>query len=337
MPRNRSMYAAALMAAAFVACSDSTNSPLAPPSDAAARALSQPAAGPNLYVGNSESVAVYGPGQTTPLRVLNRRVKSAFDLKFDASDNLYVADYEKSRIPVIPPGASLPSRVIKRDVGLPLSLAFDQSGRLYVSNVSKSAVDIYAHGTSKVIRTIVQSFSFPQELLIDDSGYLYVSYYYGQNGIHVDAFTNVGKTLEYILEEAGSDPVVIALDAHEHLYTGNRDENTITEYQAHTGTAVRVISNGVSIPTALAFDSRGNLYCACGSAIQVYAPGASSPKRSISKGVDVPEALVLDISGNLYVANDGNSSVTVYAPGATSPSATITDGISYPKSLAFGP
>lgn len=116
------------------------------------------------------------------------------------------------------------------------------------------------------------------------------------------------------------------------------------------GTApVRTLSQGVDLPTAMAFDKVGNLFVANHDGgpsgrgfISVFAPGATTPERKISNGVNVPYSLAFDSKGNLYVANYiralsapklSNGSVTVYKPNADAPFRTIT-GVDHPHQIA---
>jgi|HubBroStandDraft_4_1064222.scaffolds.fasta_scaffold00004_9 sugar lactone lactonase YvrE len=112
---------------------------------------------------------------------------------------------------------------------------------------------------------------------------------------------------------------------------------------------MRTISEGVSNPVHLAFDSSGDLYVANAEAlhgkkwgpatITVYAPGSSSPSETISQGVNAPSAMAFDHEGNLYVIMGGADrkpeSVAVYAPGSTKVLRRITAGLDVPTALAF--
>ena len=140
---------------------------------------------------------------------------------------------------------------------------------------------------------------------------------------------------------------------------GQHDEDVgrVTVYAKGTSFPIRTITDGIAKPSALAFDSAGNLYvlnscslnssdeCVQTPAVTVYAPGGSSPIRTITNGVEGSGGLALDPSGNLYVANAGyrfNSppkpgSITVYSPTSNSPTLTVTKDIQYPTALGIGP
>ena len=92
---------------------------------------------------------------------------------------------------------------------------------------------------------------------------------------------------------------------------------------------------GLNDPSALAFDSSGNLYVANSNngTVSKFAPGSTTPTATLT-GLSNPKALAFDSSGNLYVANSNNDTVSEFAPGSTTPTATLT-GLSDPQALAF--
>ncbi len=76
-------------------------------------------------------------------------------------------------------------------------------------------------------------------------------------------------------------------------------------------------SADVSDPTALAFDSSGNLYVANrgNGTVSKFAPGSTTASATYSAA----GALAFDSSGNLYVANEGNNTVSSSRRGARRP------------------
>jgi hypothetical protein len=79
-------------------------------------------------------------------------------------------------------------------------------------------------------------------------------------------------------------------------------------------------------------------------AVKVFRPRGQRPFRVLRRGVSSPTALAFDSSGNLYVANcpgcwseKGNGSVAEYAPGSDTPLRVLTEGINTPTALAIGP
>lgn len=118
----------------------------------------------------------------------------------------------------------------------------------------------------------------------------------------------------------------------------------ISVFPPGSSTAAYTISLGNYGVGRLAVDSADNLYVQVGigcatSAINVYAPGTTTPAYSIS-GLSnyCIETMTADQAGNVYLANSGSlsggGSVLVYAHGSTTPSYTITNGITNPFVMA---
>ena len=121
-----------------------------------------------------------------------------------------------------------------------------------------------------------------------------------------------------------------------NLYVANFGNNTVTVYAPGAILPLRTISAGISYPSALAFDSLGNLYVInysfspSGGYVTVYAPGSTSVSETISV---YPYSLAIDRHDDLYVGTQ--SSVYVFAPGTASPKQTITQGIDVASGMAF--
>lgn len=123
------------------------------------------------------------------------------------------------------------------------------------------------------------------------------------------------------------------------LFIANNSTNTVTEYAPpYTGAPAVTISNGVSGPTGLAVDARGNLFVSTGSnSVVEYAPPyTGAPTATISSGLSQPFGPAFDQSGNLFVANAGSNSATEYAPPYTgAPAATISNSVNEPFGLTL--
>jgi len=93
-------------------------------------------------------------------------------------------------------------------------------------------------------------------------------------------------------------------------------------------------------PTAVAYDSSGNLYIGIDtdsdSWVDEYPPGSTTVTRHITDGIHHPGSIVADPDGDLYVANIGilAKNVVMYKPGSTSPDLTIND-VRYPLDLVW--
>ncbi|HEY1976935.1 MAG TPA: hypothetical protein VGG89_10340 [Candidatus Baltobacteraceae bacterium] len=270
----------------------------------------------NLDVLGAAGVSVYAAGGLTPLTDLSG-TNDVSAIALDSNGSLYVshegggtANYPGS-IGIYPPGSTSPVRTIAgsstSEIHMPVALAVDATGNLYVGNLADgfrsssdypgNYVTMFTPGSSTPSNVI--GVNAPERLAVDGSGNLFV-------GSAKSYFTSYGPA-------------------------------TIFEYAPGSSKLLRQIA--LSAPTsAFVLDGAGNLYVANEStnAVDVYAPGATTPGRSIVRGVGAPSALLFDPVGNLYVANSSLNTVTMYAPGSSTPSLTIHSGVDAPNALALG-
>lgn len=124
-----------------------------------------------------------------------------------------------------------------------------------------------------------------------------------------------------------------------HLYVANA--HSVSVYSFGKAAPDRVITKGITAPTAMIMDHGGTLYVANvspatgKSTISVYAPGTDRPFRTITHGIDGPSSLALDLLGNLYVANIVGGTVTLYDRTTGKLEQTLSKGLSAPRQLAF--
>ena len=215
------------------------------------------------------TVTVYAPGSTKVLRTIAEGIDQPDAEAFDASGNLYVANYETNSVTVYAPNSTKVLRTIENGVQGPDALAFDGSGDLYVANYPcqfascrnvPSSVTVYAPGSSKVLRTISQGVTSAFALAFDRSGNLYVAN--NANGNVTDYAPGSTKLL-HTIEKGVAVPNALAFDRSDNLYVGNggcgpdscnrSEAPTITVYAARSVKLLHTIKKGVAGPAALAF------------------------------------------------------------------------------------
>jgi sugar lactone lactonase YvrE len=101
-----------------------------------------------------------------------------------------------------------------------------------------------------------------------------------------------------------------------------------------------MITNGVTSPSGLAFDSNGTLYVAnvYQDNVTEYRAGSSDPYQMITRAMKRPEGLAFDGNGKLYVSNVSNSTIVEFAPGSLMPlHRHIRKGLFGPDSVAHYP
>jgi hypothetical protein len=111
---------ACLAVAALAACSGTAGGSAVPAIQAPAYDAAA-ASAPNLYVANfvGNSVSVYAPGKTSPLRTISKGIAGARALAFDAAQNLYVANFSANTVTVYAPRGTAVIRTISQGVYKP--------------------------------------------------------------------------------------------------------------------------------------------------------------------------------------------------------------------------
>lgn len=216
---------------------------------------------------------------------------------------------------------------------------------LYVGNGGQSGSEflVYRLDGTKPLREVTRAWGV-YGMAIDPWGDVYTTDAMPSGGA-ITAYTPRGRSVLLTIYEDAAN--ALAIDSSGNVYDAEPDD--VVVFRPRSRKVLRVIGHPAIDGTAMAFDSKGNLYfagVAGHGAVEVYAPGASQPFRHIRKGVHSPEAVVFDAAGNLYVANcvgcynsrepELAGSVTEYAPGAETPMRTIKTGIDSPVALAVG-
>ncbi|HEY5315212.1 MAG TPA: BACON domain-containing carbohydrate-binding protein, partial [Pirellulales bacterium] len=264
-------------------------------------------------------------------------VANPFALVFDASGNMYVANYYLGTISKFAPGATTASATLTGLIN-PVALAFDAAGDLFVANAtSPGFVSEFASG-STTATAVLSGLSNPQALAFDSAGDLFVAN--GGNNT-VSKFLPGATTASTALSGLNL-PVALAFNSSGNLFVANYNGGTVSEFAAGSLTASTSLT-GLSSPGALRFDSSGNLYVANNvavgsiskfSASSISAGGATISPSAMLTGLSDPYALTFDSSGTLYVSNSGNNTISKFAAGSTAASGVLS-GVNTPFGLAF--
>ncbi|MFY9630509.1 MAG: hypothetical protein WAJ94_02745 [Candidatus Cybelea sp.] len=211
--------------------------------------------------------------------------------------------------------------------------------------LKEGGVVVYQPGLAGVERRFTRGAHYPGFLTFDRTGRLYVVSLYGR----VSEFDAGQKLPSRII--SGVYAVGVATDASNNAYvdsclscvpTRNRPYqkhyDRIELYKAGTTKPLMHITQGVSMPRAIALDSKGNLYVANQTehpSVTIYAPGSNKVMRTITRGVHYPIALAFDAADDLYVVNLAGGDVVEYAPGSGQPIRTLNRGVVSPEAIAF--
>ncbi len=235
-------------------------------------------------------------------------------LAFDASGNLYVANYYgyPNTVSKVTPDGNITCFVgcMSSVLNQPDALAFDASGNLYVANGGDNTISkVTPAGIVTPFVHATQGLSVPRGLAFDASGNLYVSNRFDGRG-------NPGTTVSKVTPDGShvtpfatglNGPLGLAFDASGNLYVANADGNTVSRVPPSGGMASTFVNGGLSTPHGLAFDASGNLYIANygDSTVSQVAKGSNSAMRIVTAGLIGADGLAFDARGrgNLYVSS----------------------------------
>jgi hypothetical protein len=225
------------------------------------------------------------------------------------SELLAVSEF--NQVEIFQAGLNAPLALVTAGVTNITSIAFDASGDLIVANcnvgcgngASPDLLTLFAPPYNGLPVTITNGVNAPEVMDFDSAGNLYL-----------------GEC--YTCRLGGLDNISIY-------------PSPLTAASAPTETITTNISN----PSALAFDSLGNLFVAShNNNVREYSPpfsATSVPVNSTFASLSNPVSILLDSSNQLYAANNNTSTVTVYASPYSTLKAKVTNGVSGPTSLAI--
>jgi len=320
-----------------------------------------------LAIGES-SLTSFSP-RATPTGLVSPTAEA-----FDSGGDLWVADQGANRVLEYPAPfstgeaatlvigqASLTANsfaTTAAGLNAPQGLAFDSSGDLWVVDTNNNRILEYpapvstgeaatvvigqTNFTSGGSGTTATALNQPESIAFDSAGNLWVA----------DALND--RVLEYTRPFSSGQAATLVIGASN--FTTQNDE---------------VSRTGLSTPSGLGFDSRGNLWVADGVRVLEYTPpfstgeGASvvigqtsftnSSAVTTPTGLNLPYSLAFDPGGNLWVSDYGNNRVLEYPaplstneaagtvigqPNLTSDAATpvlapTPTGLNHPWGLAF--
>ncbi len=232
-------------------------------------------------------------------------------MAFDASGNLYVANYDGNTISKVTPSGTV-STFVSSGLSEPVGLAFDASGNLYVANYESGTISkVTPAGTVSTFVSLGAE-DRPSALAFDSTGNLYVSNDFINYTI---SKVTPGGTVSTFVSSGLDEPYGLAFDASGNLYVANAGNHTISKVTSG-GTVSTFVSSGLSNPWGLAFDASGNLDVAnlSGTVSKVTPGGIVS---TLVSGLSEPVGLAFDSSGALYISNLENTISKVAALPAT--------------------
>jgi sugar lactone lactonase YvrE len=308
-----------------------------------------------VYVANStiNTVTGYISQQTTPAIKISAGISSPVALAVDGSENLYVDNCQPcipgtgstSTITVYGQGSSTPSYTISAGLSKPVALAVGGNGTLYVANQQTSTVTAYAKGSSSVALTISSSVAAPDAIAVDSSGNIYVA-----NGANFPGSVTVYSPSGTLLRTLPAGAVQsVAVDHAGRVYISNCNAgcgngtnlDSIIVYAANGTNVAYNVTNDVSVPGPMAFDSKNDLFVGngaqgSGNDVVEYAAGTGSAIEKIA--APGPSGMAVDKNNVLYVTNGfgpGGASYNQLTEWVNGSTLTVSSGITNPVAVAI--
>ena len=224
----------------------------------------------NLYLSQQNTAIINKitpSGALDPTFIVNPALigPTIYGVAFNSVGNLYIASSGGSKITKIEPNGN--SSLFVSPPFNASSLAFDEFDNLYVANSVNSInkidplgnITLYANNTSGLINT-------PQGIVFDSVGNLYIANYGNNNILKVDTASNVSVFATSALFNL---PFGITIDTAGNFYVTNFGNNTISKIDT-TGLIVITYATGINQPSAIAFNSVGDLFVYSDGSFSVY-------------------------------------------------------------------
>ena len=189
-------------------------------------------------------------------------------------------------------------------------------------------------------RAVVSTDQYPDAIVFNSVGDMFVGL---TNGNVLEFAPGQSTALAVFSDPSLQNAGALALDSSGDLFVANSvitiyegleyfGGKTVVEFKPGSGitTAVAVLTDpSISDPTALAFDSSGDLFVANyrTNEITEFGPGQTTAMAVLSDpSLSRPVGLAFDSSGNLFVVDGSTDEVTEFGPGQTTAKAVLSGG-----------
>jgi len=301
---------------------------------------SNPTAQATAYLtgtGNGPLAVIY-PGTQTLLASssnLTPALNSPYGVAVDGSGNVYIADFNNSRVLQVPPSDSTcatPSDCIQvasnvtGGLSRPYSVAVDGAGNVYISDYDNNRVlkvpptDLTC-ATPSDCTVVGKDYSGPGFLAVDGSGNLYIIDRGNSRVLMVPPTDPTCATACTIVGNGFNTASGIAVDGSGNVYVSQPNFYDVAKIPASDLTCANpgdCTAISVAYPYGVAVDAAGDVYTTGGYQQLTlstpsggsYTSNALTPANSLSS----PNGIVLDGSGNVYIADSGNNRVLKINP-----------------------
>ncbi|MGA8474377.1 MAG: hypothetical protein WB681_04855 [Candidatus Cybelea sp.] len=217
--------------------------------------------------------------------------------------------------------------------------------------VQIAAVPLRANSkTTSIFNNANNSLLYSSGMHVDKAGRLWILAFGAHSGDpgSVSVFTlplKATSTPKYTFVLSGtSDPDHLTFDHLGHLWVNSHGNNAVLEYtgpftKSGTLRPKTTLTTGITSPSGIALDRRGNLYVALSmsdgaNSIAVFKTPISNKKPFHLAGLDGPGGLIFDAKGNLYASSNGGSHAAIvrYNSGdlAKGDKPSVADSVGFP-------
>ncbi len=277
------------------------------------------------------------PSQSTSFYAV-RRAQAA-----PSGPKVFVSDFGSNVVRIYPAGVASPSPIGSIDEGIagPDGLAVDSKGTLYVTNSSNNTLTEYPAGVTSPSVTISNGLSTPTAVAVSTNGTVAVSEFPAGTIVEYKP----GATSPSVTMTLLTYPEGLAWDSKGDLYAAwnVNNGNGLTGHVSKCEHLKAVcLDQGIAAGQSggLAIDSAGNIVLGdqTNSAVNVYAPGKTSPLRTISVTGHDPAKFALNLSEKrLYVSDIENSIVVTYAYTSGKPGFVIQNSLTSATGVSLSP
>jgi len=245
-----------------------------------------------------------------------------FDAAFDASGNVYIADYTNNAVYMETFSAgSYTQTTIASGLSNPEALAVDGAGNLFIVDSGNNQILEVTNVAGVWSQTpVATGLNFPTGIAVDGLGNLYFSSF--NDGAVYQLTPSNGGYNQSTLVTGLNQPRKIAIDANGNLYiadTGN--SRILLETNTGTGYTQSVIGSNFLYPYGVAVGPSGNVYVADTVNHQIVEETLSAGSYTQSTLISGPTAygVQVDQQGRVYISDANIAAVSLYdysvAPG----------------------
>jgi uncharacterized delta-60 repeat protein len=255
-----------------------------------------------LSVSLNQSSAQVDPSTSSPVS-FTAVFSEAIDLaSFTASDVV---------ISGTAPGAAIASiSEIAPNNGTTFQVTVSTTGDGIVTVNIPTAAYTYTSAAFVSISSVITA-NTPTALVKSPNGLFYVASS-GSRTVH--SFSATGTTFVAAFP-AGFNPVAIALDSAQNIYTANSNGSVIKIYP---GGHRETFSGVGTSPSGIVVDMSGNMFVSNSGSNNVAKITPSGAISTLGSTGAQPKAMVMDSTGNVYTANSGSNDVSKITPAGVS-------------------